>query len=97
MATTAPTNFNLHLTSFDANSRNRQAAPAAAADDLDDLFDYDAGMEEMLREVDTNTDVPAQSSNKGGKSAGAGDALGIDEEIQVTKKRRVNVKLDENR
>ncbi len=66
---------------------------AAAADDLDDLFDYD-----VFRDVDTNMDAPSQQ-----KTAGRADGkehivgLGIDEEIKVSKKRAPVPKLDEER
>ena len=76
-------------------------APENAHDDvLDDLFD-DAGMADIFKEVDTNMD-PIKPTKKGatdkngaGKKRGADD-LGIDETIKVRKK-RINVKLDEER
>ena len=75
--------------------------PTTSADALDDLFDYDAGMDAMFRDVDTNMDAPARPNTKDNVTGATGktgaDGLGIDEEIQVTKTRRVTVKLDEER
>ena len=67
-------------------------------DDLDDLFDYDVNMKDVLREVDTNMDapVPQKSTNTtGSRDGGAG--LGIDEEIKISKPRRQIAKLNESR
>ncbi|KAI9769949.1 MAG: chromosome segregation in meiosis- protein [Geoglossum simile] len=84
-------------------SRPRIAASTAqpARDDLDDLFDYDPGIDSIFQDVDTNMDAPTatakggQSTSRKGKSTTT--ALGIDEEVQITRKKRINVKLDENR
>ena len=72
--------------------------PAVAADDLDDLFDYDVPAD-IFQDVDTNMEVPQRPAK-----APLGDAgrvniggLGIDEEIKVTKKRAPVAKLDEDR
>ncbi|KAI9826150.1 MAG: chromosome segregation in meiosis- protein [Thelocarpon impressellum] len=82
------------LSSPEPADRSRSAAHPPA-DGLDDLFDYDAGMDDAFHDVDTSTKAPVKGKTKGGRKGGNG--LGIDEEIQVTKTRRVNVKLDENR
>ncbi|KAI9757303.1 MAG: hypothetical protein M4579_003514 [Chaenotheca gracillima] len=69
----------------------------------DDLFDYDAGADEIFRDVDINMDVPtgegrpAPDSKNARTDNAALDGLGIDEEIKVSRKKRVNVKLDEGR
>ena len=71
---------------------------APVGDALDELLDYNAGMDDILREVDN--DIPSLSSERrpGRSNASeAEDILGIDEEIQITRKPRINVKLDENR
>lgn len=74
----------------------RRVPPTAAADDLDDLFDYD--VDDVFRDVDTNMGLPPQQ-----KAAGRADrkehtvGLGIDEEIKVSKKRAPVPKLDEER
>lgn len=74
----------------------RHVPPVPAADDLDDLFNYDVG--DVFRDVDTNIEVPRQQKpavGADGKENVVG--LGIDEEIKVTKKRAPIPKLDENR
>jgi len=74
----------------------RIAPDVAAADDLDDLFDYNIG--DVFRDVDTNMDIPSQQ-----KTAIRAElkentiGLGIDEEIKVIKKRAPVPKLDEDR
>ena len=60
--------------------------------DLDDLFNYDVGLDEVV--PDNNT------SNSNTKASGAGDAalgLGLDDEVKVSKKRQPVAKLDEAR
>ncbi|ESZ95167.1 hypothetical protein SBOR_4467 [Sclerotinia borealis F-4128] len=69
-------------------------------DDLDDLFDYDAG--DTNDPFSENYVVPEsknQETAKGSASnAKSGAGLGIDEEVEVTKKPRVpRVKLDEHK
>ena len=65
---------------------------------VDALFDYNAGMDDLLRDVDMDVNAPAVSNtSRPTNRAGAPDGLGIDEEIQVTTKKRVVVKLDEER
>lgn len=71
-------------------------------DDLDDLFDYDAGDMQMNDPFSENYVVPGTKEKEKAKdSAGNaknGAGLGIDEEIEVTKKPRVpRVKLDEHK
>lgn len=69
-------------------------------DDLDDLFDYDAG---GTNDPFSDNYVVPGSKNKGtakesANNAKSGAGLGIDEEIEVTKKPRVpRVKLDEHK
>lgn len=72
----------------------RNAPPAADMDDS--LFDYDVG--DAFRDADINMDVPTAqqpANTTGGKDDGG--ALGIDEEIKVTRKRAPVPKLDEDR
>ncbi|KAI9851279.1 MAG: hypothetical protein M1838_004113 [Thelocarpon superellum] len=76
--------------------------PAANPAAFDDLFDYDAAMDDMFRDVDTDMTAPAPKPSGAARRAGdtedgVAGGLGIDEEIQVTKKKRVTVKMDENR
>jgi replication fork protection complex subunit Csm3/Swi3 len=72
--------------------------PSAGGDEFDDLFDYEVGGEDDP--FSENYKVPetapaAKETNSKGKS-GAG--LGIDEEVEVTRKPRApRVKLDEHR
>ncbi|KAL1955387.1 hypothetical protein VTO42DRAFT_8607 [Malbranchea cinnamomea] len=67
----------------------------------DDLFDYDAGLDELLRETaEQNTNgtenQPRDSSNNRKGSSNDAD-LGLDEEVKITRKRAPVAKLDENR
>ncbi|KAI9795600.1 MAG: chromosome segregation in meiosis- protein [Piccolia ochrophora] len=93
-------NYVNHRNSPDPAAPPRNGVNTSAPDALDDLFDYDAGMDDMFRDVDTNMNAPTKDnalSNAAGGRAGAkrgADALGIDEEVQV-KKKRIVVKLDE--
>ncbi|KAF3481013.1 chromosome segregation in meiosis protein 3 [Arthroderma uncinatum] len=68
----------------------------ASNDDVDDLFDYDAGLDDILREVEQKTRKTADSASNN-PTKPDGDILGIDDEIKVTKKRAPIVKLDETR
>lgn len=74
-----------------------------------DLFDYDAGLEDLLREpTDPNTNNdgnlntarpnqnPSGSAGGTGGGGGGGD-LGLDEEVKVSRKRAPVAKLDENK
>lgn len=71
-----------------------------APNNLDDLFDYDVGIEDIM-----NNDVSAQANNASSsnnqnrpaasKDSGAG--LGLDKEVTVTKKRKPTVKFNESR
>lgn len=65
----------------------RGSSPTAG--DLNDLFDYDIGLDEIVTDP--------KSDNK---ATGTGDStlgLGLDEEVKVTKKRQPVAKLDESR
>ncbi len=90
---------NLHrFPSPEAPSHLRDFTAPPSADDLDDLFDYDAGVDHVFRDVDTNMNVPANDQprpEKRGIETGAG--LGIDQEIKVSRKRKPIAKLDEAR
>jgi hypothetical protein len=82
-------------------SRSRNTASQPTGNEIDDLFDYDPGIDDVFRDIDTNMDVPA-TTGKGDRSTGRAGTnnsagLGIDEEVQITRKKRVNVKLDEKR
>ncbi len=82
------------MAAVDVGARN--VPPVPAADDLDDLFNYDVG--DAFRDVDTNIDVSAPQEPASGARGKENVAdLGIDEEIKVIKKRAPVPKLDENR
>lgn len=72
---------------------------AVPTDDVDDIFDYNANLDDIFRDVDTNMDIPARRANSAARPAArAGSVgLGIDEEIKVKKARQPIAKLDENR
>ncbi|KGO70957.1 Replication fork protection component Swi3 [Penicillium italicum] len=74
-----------------ANVSERGSSPTAG--DLNDLFDYDIGLDEII--LDKN--APNTNSTK---ASGTGDSalgLGLDEEVKVTRKRQPVAKLDEGR
>lgn len=77
------------MTSSEAMSRMQPAdGPSAGGDDLDDLFDYDAGIDESAFRAPS---PPRTTKAKG-------DALGIDEAVEVIKKIRApKPKLDDTR
>lgn len=76
----------------------RNIAAPPVGDDLDDLFNYDAGINDVFRDVDTNMDVAANPEPARGKDkSDTGVGLGIDKEIKVTRTRRPVAKLDEAR
>ncbi|KAJ5788081.1 hypothetical protein N7457_003071 [Penicillium paradoxum] len=71
------------------DTSERENSPGAG--DLNDLFDYDVGLDEIIPDTNTNTN---------NKASGTGDSalgLGLDEEVKVTKKRQPVAKLDESR
>ncbi|KAK2852167.1 hypothetical protein FQN49_005305 [Arthroderma sp. PD_2] len=70
---------------------------AAPNEDVDDLFDYDAGLDDILQEVEQKTRKAADSTTDNNQTKPDGNSLGIDDEIKVTKKRAPIAKLDETR
>ena len=64
-----------------------------AADELDDLFSYDVPTDDVFRDFHPTMDNAPTRVRSPAKVAD----LGIDEEIQVVKKRKPIAKLDENR
>ncbi|MCJ1414136.1 chromosome segregation in meiosis- protein [Xylographa parallela] len=70
------------------------APPPPASDDLDDLFNYDVDTDDVFRDYHPAMDAPARPTSPTRPRA---TDLGIDEEIQVAKKRRPIAKLDDNR
>ncbi|KAJ5389325.1 Chromosome segregation in meiosis protein 3 [Penicillium cataractarum] len=73
------------------NTLDRAPSPG----NVDDLFDYDAGLDEIFK------DNPTTASNADASKPATGDptalGLGLDEEVKVTKKRQPAPKLDEAR
>lgn len=71
-----------------------------AATMSNDLFDYDAGLDELLAETteqNGNDPNPSASNPSAQKPPTNDTGLGLDEEIKVTRKRAPIPKLDENR
>jgi replication fork protection complex subunit Csm3/Swi3 len=70
-------------------------------DALDEIFDYDANIDDILDAVndrDSNTNPHRHTAGlEDSTSSRADQALGIDEEIKVTKARKPIAKLDETR
>jgi len=75
----------------------RKASPAAH-DDLEDLFEYDPGRDNVFQEDNTaRTEALQERPKTNVFSNDAGAGLGIDHEIKIAKKRRPVAKLDEAR
>lgn len=73
-------------------------APTAGGDEFDDLFDYDIGGENDPFSDNYKLPGGKDITNDNGGPGSAGANLGIDEEIEVTRKPRApRVKLDEHR
>ncbi|KAL4735552.1 replication fork protection component Swi3-domain-containing protein [Aspergillus similis] len=75
---------------------NSAAVAAPSADCVDDLFDYEIGLDDLLQETNASmsiANVPKQST----QPDNSGVFLGLDEEVEVAKKRPPVAKLDENR
>jgi len=68
---------------------------APPPDDVDDLFNYDVD-DDVFADFQPNMDVPPIAAKNPSAAPKVAD-LGIDEEIQVVKKRKPIAKLDENR
>ncbi len=75
-----------------------RSSAAAGPDEFDDLFNYDAGLDEAFRNAENALTAPvvSEKNRKAGKT-GTGAGLGIDEEIKVTRQRKPIAKLDETR
>lgn len=69
-----------------------------APDILDDLLDFDTNNNDIFRDVDISMDLPSRGkSSLHSENSKDVSGLGIDEEIQVQKKRKPVVRLDEHR
>jgi replication fork protection complex subunit Csm3/Swi3 len=75
--------------------------PSAGGDEFDDLFDYDGGINDPFSDnyvVPQSKDATNIKSKDTGSKGKSGAGLGIDEEVEVTRKPRApRVKLDEHR
>ncbi|KAJ0422530.1 replication fork protection component Swi3-domain-containing protein [Aspergillus carlsbadensis] len=79
-----------------ANDNSPQGAASRPVDFVDDLFDYDVGLDGILQEISTNTST-ASAPKQTAPPDNSGLVLGLDEEVRVAKKRPPVPKLDENR
>jgi replication fork protection complex subunit Csm3/Swi3 len=72
------------------------AERASSPVDLNDLFDYDVGLDEIFQGngASNSNDANANAKPSGDPSS---LGLGLDEEVKVTKKRQPVAKLDEAR
>ena len=66
---------------------------ASSPVNLNDLFDYDVGLDEIFQ--DNNASNGNEANPPSGDPSSLG--LGLDEEVKVTKKRQPIAKLDEGR
>lgn len=62
---------------------------------LNDLFDYDVGLDEIFQGNGASNGNAAADAKPSGDPTSLG--LGLDEEVKVTKKRQPVAKLDEGR
>ncbi|KAL5333584.1 replication fork protection component Swi3-domain-containing protein [Aspergillus crustosus] len=78
------------------NEHSREAAAAQTTDYIDDLFDYDGGLDSMLQEISTHISSANEPKQRVPPN-NPGVVLGLDEEVKVAKTRQPVAKLDENR
>ncbi|KAJ9668095.1 chromosome segregation in meiosis- protein [Coniosporium apollinis] len=77
---------------------SRVSPPPAQGDELDDLFNYDAGMDDVFKDLDGTKKGNSRQEEKNSRTVTSNAAgLGIDEEIKVAKKRQPVAKLDDAR
>ncbi|KAL1963302.1 hypothetical protein VTN77DRAFT_8525 [Rasamsonia byssochlamydoides] len=76
---------------------HREQSEVHSADDIDDLFDYDVGLDEVLNSISTESNRAGGDAIKESTTAGSGPSLGLDEEVKVSRKRQPIAKLDESR
>lgn len=65
--------------------------------DIDDLFDYDAGLDEVLKNLPSAQDKETSETENNNNDADATKVLGLDADIKPTKQRAPIAKLDEAR
>jgi len=72
--------------------------PSAGGDEIDDLFDYDINDPNDPFSENYNAPGAKETAKETGSKGRSGAGLGIDEEVEITRKPRApRVKLDENR
>ncbi|KAJ5964621.1 uncharacterized protein N7479_004497 [Penicillium vulpinum] len=76
-----------------ANANVPEQGSSPTAGDLNDLFDYDIGLDEII----PDNNVPNAHSTKASGAGLSALGLGLDEEVKVAKKRQPVAKLDEGR
>jgi replication fork protection complex subunit Csm3/Swi3 len=64
---------------------------------IDDLFDYDVGIDDILKSIDSSTNGVQTQSVPQPAPIGPTASLGLDEEVKVSRKRQPVAKLDEAR
>ncbi|KAL4877255.1 replication fork protection component Swi3-domain-containing protein [Aspergillus karnatakaensis] len=79
-----------------ANDITRSTKGAQTTEFVDDLFDYDIGLDGIVQEINTNA-TSAVEPQQSAPPNNSGVVLGLDEEVRVAKKRQPVAKLDENR
>ena len=67
------------------------------SDDLDDLFNYDVGIDDIFMQSQSkqHSNPPSLSRQNGTENARLG--LGLDEEVKIVRKRQSIAKLDDSR
>ena len=71
--------------------------PTVERDDLDDIFNYDAGIDATFNQPAQNWNAQDDANNNDSSRQQHDVPENIDEEVKVTKKRKPVAKLDEER
>lgn len=71
--------------------------PSVERDDLDDIFNYDAGIDATFNQPGQDWSAQDDANNNGTNRQQHDVPENIDEEVKVTKKRKPVAKLDEER
>ena len=71
--------------------------PTVERDDLDDIFNYDAGIDATFNQPDQDWNAQNNQDDSNANQRPQDQKGDIDEEIKVTKKRKPVAKLDEER
>lgn len=70
---------------------------ASSPHDVNDLFDYDVGLDEIFQGASANANADASTAPNKAAGDPSSLGLGLDEEVKITKKRQPVAKLDEGR